>query len=51
MTPRIDIVQRIEDEFEAGKPIDIELWIFDIGMMCLQLDVRVEFAGAFLCDL
>lgn len=51
VTSGIDIVERIEDELEAGKPIYIELRIFDIGLMCLQLDVGVEFAGTFLCDL
>ena len=51
MASRIDIVQRIEDELEAGKPINVELWIFDVGMMCLQLDVRIEFGGALFCDL
>ena len=51
MSSSIDIIERIEDEFEAGKPVDVELRILNIGMICLQLDVRVEFAGAFLCDL
>ena len=51
MTSRINVVQRIEDELEAGKPIDIELWILDIRMMSLQFDVGIEFGGALLCDL
>lgn len=51
MTPRINVVQGIEDNFEAGKPIDIELRIFDVGMISFELDVRVELGGALLCDL
>lgn len=47
----VDIVERIEDDIETCEPIDIELWIFDIGVVGLQLDMRVEFRGALLGDL
>lgn len=42
MSPGIQIVQSIEDHCKALEPIDIELRILDVGMMCLQLHIRVE---------
>lgn len=51
MSPRIQIVQRIENDCEGLEPVDIELRIFDIGVMRLDLDIRVEFAGGFFRDL
>ena len=51
MPSRIEVVQRIEHKFEALKPFNIELRIFDVGMVRLELDVWVEFGGALFCDL
>jgi len=51
MPPRLKIVQRIENEIEGLKPVYIELGIFDVGMMRLELDVRIELRRALLCDL
>ena len=51
MSSSIQIIERIEDEIESLEPIEIELGIFDVGMVCFKLDVRVKFPGRFLCDL
>ena len=51
MPSRIKVVKGIEDECEALEPRYIELRIFDVGMMRLELDVRIEFGGALFCDL
>ena len=51
MPPRIEIVQRIEDECKGLKPVDIKLRVFDVGMVCLNRDVRVEFGCTLFCDL
>ena len=51
MASCIEIVEGIEDKFEALEPLDIELRIFDIGLMRFEFDVRVELGGALLCDL
>ena len=51
MSSRIEVVKRVEDECEALKPLYIELRIFDVGMVSLELDVRVELGGALLCNL
>lgn len=42
MPPRIEIIQRIENEIEALEPIYIEFGIFDVGVMRFELDVRIE---------
>ena len=51
MASRIEVVKGIEDECETLEPFYVELSIFDIGMVRLELDVRVELGGALLCDL
>ena len=51
MTSSINIVQGVENDLEAGKPIDIELWVFNVAMISLKLDVRIEFGGALFRDL
>ena len=51
MPPSVQIVERVEDEVEALEPVDVELGIFDVGMMRFDLDVRVEFAGGLFRDL
>lgn len=51
MSPRIEIVQCIEDDVETLKPFDVELRVFDIGMISLKLDVRVELRGALFGNL
>ena len=51
MPSRIEIIEGIEDKREALEPFDIELSIFDVGMMRFELDVRIELGGALLGDL
>lgn len=51
MPSRIEIVEGIEDKSEALEPLYTELRIFDVGMVRLELDMRIEFGGALLCDL
>lgn len=51
VSPRLKVVQRIEDDVEALKPFYIELRVFDVGMMCFNLDVRVEAASGLFRDL
>lgn len=51
MSPRVKVVQRIEDNRECLKPFNIELWIFDVRMIGFDLDVRIESFGGFLCHL
>lgn len=51
MPSRIEVVEGIEDKSEALEPLNVKLRIFDVGMVRLELDVRVELCGALLCDL
>jgi hypothetical protein len=45
------IVQCIENHCEAFKPRHIEVGIFDIGMMSLKFDARIECMCCLFCDL
>ena len=51
MASRIEVIKGIEDECEALEPFYVELQIFDVGMVRLELDMGVELGGALLCDL
>lgn len=51
MPSSIEVVQRIEDYIEALEPFYIESRIFDVCMVCFELDVRVEFGGGLFRDL
>jgi len=42
MSPRIEVVQRIEDDRKRLEPVDVELWIFYIGLKRIDLDIWVE---------
>jgi hypothetical protein len=42
VAPRVHIIERVEDQVEPGEPLQIELFVFDIGMMGNQLDVGIE---------
>lgn len=46
MPSGIHVVERIEDDGELGEPLCGKLRIFDIGMVCYNLDCWVE----LLCD-
>jgi len=45
MSPRIEVVQRIEDEAEALEPRDVELAILDVVVVRNDADVGIELAG------
>lgn len=51
MSPRIQVIQRVENENETFEPFHVELRIFDVRMMRFDLDVWVELAGRLLRDL
>ena len=51
MTSGIEIVKGVEDDVESTEIFNIELRIFDVGMVRFELDLWVEFGGAFLRDL
>ena len=51
MPSRIKVIKGIEDNCETLEPFNVELRIFDVGMVRFELDVRVEFGSALLCDL
>lgn len=51
MSPRIQIVQRIEDQAEALKPRDVELAILDVVVVRCDAHVRVEPAGRLFRNL
>jgi len=51
MATGIQVVERIEDDYETLEPVDIELRVFDVGVMRLDCDIGVELAGGFSRDL
>lgn len=51
MAARIQVVQRIEDDGKRAEPINIELGIFDVGVMRLNLYIRIEFTGGLSSNL
>jgi hypothetical protein len=51
MSPRIQIIQRIEHNFERLEPCDVKLRVLDIIVVGLDLDLGVESAGRLLRDL
>lgn len=51
MPPRIQIVERIENNLEALKKLDFELGVFDVRMVGLELDARIELRRGFFRNL
>ena len=51
MSSRVKVIESVEDKVKGLKPFDIEANIFDVCMVCFELDIGVEFAGSVLCDL
>jgi hypothetical protein len=49
--PSLQIIQGIEDDIEPLKPIDVELGVFNIGMVRFECHVGVEFCGGLFGDL
>lgn len=48
---RLEVVQRVENDAERLEPRDVEFVVLDVGVVRLDVDVRVESASRFLCDL
>jgi hypothetical protein len=46
----IHIVKRVEDNVKARKPLEIELLVFNVGMLGDQFDIGVELLSDVLCD-
>jgi hypothetical protein len=51
MPPRIQVVQRIEDDAELLEPCDVELSILDVGVFRYDVDVGVELSGRLFRNL
>jgi hypothetical protein len=51
MSPRIEVVQRVEDDVEGLEPRDIESRIFDVVVVCFNLDIGIELASRLFRDL
>lgn len=50
MAASVEVVEGVEDDNETAEPVDIELWVFDVCVMCLDLDIRVELGGGLAGD-
>lgn len=42
MPPRIQIIQRIKDDLEALKKLDVELRVLNVCVIGFELDARIE---------
>jgi hypothetical protein len=51
MPPRIQVVQRVEDDIKRLEPRDVEVRVLDIVVVRLDLDVGVELSRRLLCNL
>lgn len=51
MAARIEIVKGVEYNAKLGKPVNIELRVFDVSMMGCYLDISAKLAGNLFCDL
>jgi hypothetical protein len=51
MPPGFQVVESIEDQSESLEPLHVELGVFDVGVMRLQLHLRVELVRRILCYL
>jgi hypothetical protein len=51
VTPRIEIVESVEDDSEALEEVDVELGIFDVRVVRFDFDVWVELSGGLLGNL
>ena len=51
VTAGVKIVEGIEDEIEGLEPFNVELGVFDIGVMGGEGDVGIEFGSGFFGDL
>jgi hypothetical protein len=51
MAAGVEIVQGVEDKVEGLEPFNVELRVFDIGVVGGKRDGGVEFGGGFFGDL
>ena len=51
MATSIEVVERVEDNGKGLKPVDVELRVLDIGVVCFNRDTGIELAGCLSCDL
>jgi hypothetical protein len=51
MTSSIEIIERIEHNIEARKPIYVELAVFDVRMVCRDFCARLKPLRNFFCNL
>jgi len=51
MPPRVQVIQGIEDEIEALKPVDVEIRVFDVCVVCFKFNVGIELPGGFFRNL
>lgn len=48
MATSVQIIKRVEDNIERSEPVDVELGVFDVGMICFQLRIGAELLGDVL---
>lgn len=51
ITPCVEIVQSIEHQIKATKPVDVKLTVLDVGMIRFQLRARLKLVCHFLRNL
>lgn len=51
MPARVQIIERVENNLKALEPCNVEFGVLDVVMIGFNLDVRVESASGFFCDL
>lgn len=51
MSARIQVVQRVEDEVEALEPRDVELVVFDVVVVCYDVNIGVELGSRLFRNL
>ena len=51
MTACIEVVEGVKHHIECRKPVNVELAIFDVGMVGFELGTGLELVGHFLCNL
>jgi hypothetical protein len=45
------VIERVQDEIKLFEPLNIELWLFDVAMYWMKMDVRVEGTSSLCCYL
>lgn len=48
MSPRSKVIKRIEDDIESLKPVNVELSVHDIRMVCFELRTGLKLLRNFL---